>query len=48
MVDPEISRFPHKELPHMPGSQTTPGRPGDLLKAVGGLSSVAARRLGES
>ena len=23
-----ISRFPHKELPHMPGSSTTPGRPG--------------------
>src|SRR3954462_15371724 len=24
----EISRFPSKERPHMPGSQTTPGRPG--------------------
>ncbi len=23
-----ISRFPHNELPHMPGSSTTPGRPG--------------------
>jgi len=23
--DPEISRFPHKERPYMPGSQTTPG-----------------------
>lgn len=25
---PEISRFPNKELPHMPGSSTTPGRTG--------------------
>ena len=24
----EISRFPHKERPHMPGSLTTPGRSG--------------------
>jgi len=23
---PEISRLPRKELPHMPGSTTTPGR----------------------
>jgi len=23
---PETSRFPRKELPHMPGSSTTPGR----------------------
>jgi hypothetical protein len=28
MADPEISRFPHKERPHMPGSQTTPGPTG--------------------
>ena len=27
-VKPETSRFPRKELPHMPGSQTTPGRTG--------------------
>lgn len=26
MVDPEISRFPYKELPYMPGSATTPGQ----------------------
>ncbi len=26
MADPEISRFPCKELPYMPGSMTTPGR----------------------
>ena len=24
--NPEASRFPRKELPHMPGSATTPGR----------------------
>src|ERR1700720_1571652 len=28
MADPEISRFPHKERPYMPGSQTTPGPTG--------------------
>jgi hypothetical protein len=28
MADPEISRFPHKERPYMPGSQTTPGQTG--------------------
>jgi hypothetical protein len=27
-AEPEISRFPRKELPHMPGSSTTPGRTG--------------------
>src|SRR4051794_4655139 len=26
LAKPEISRFPRKELPHMPGSWTTPGR----------------------
>ena len=26
VADPEISRFPCKELPYMPGSMTTPGR----------------------
>lgn len=25
MANPEISRFPYKELPCMPGSRTTPG-----------------------
>jgi hypothetical protein len=25
LAKPEISRFPHKERPHMPGSPTTPG-----------------------
>jgi len=26
LTKPETSRFPRKELPHMPGSSTTPGR----------------------
>ena len=28
MADPEISRFPRKERPYMPGSKTTPGPAG--------------------
>jgi hypothetical protein len=28
MANPEISRFPSKERPYMPGSQTTPGPAG--------------------
>ena len=28
MADPETSRFPHKECPYMPGSQTTPSSAG--------------------
>jgi hypothetical protein len=28
LVRRRISRCPHNELPHMPGSSTTPGRPG--------------------
>jgi hypothetical protein len=28
LAKPEISRFPRKELPHMPGSPTTPSRAG--------------------
>jgi len=28
LAKPEISRFPRKERPHMPGSWTTPGRAG--------------------
>ncbi len=26
LTDHEISRFPYRELPHMPSSSTTPGR----------------------
>lgn len=33
LVDREISRFPHKELLHMPGSPTTPGRTGARINA---------------
>src|SRR5262245_37132425 len=34
-VDREISRFPRKERLHMPGSLTTPGRPGARADAPG-------------
>src|SRR3954454_18183423 len=33
LVKPEISRFPHKERPHMPGSPTTPGWTGTRADA---------------
>ena len=33
MADPEISRFPRKERPYMPGSKTTPGRSGARVSA---------------
>ena len=35
MADPEISRFPYKELPYMPGSQTTQGRLGTRADVPG-------------
>jgi hypothetical protein len=38
----EISRFPYKERAHMPGSATTPGRPG---ACDGALGRVAFRDL---
>src|ERR1700724_2755049 len=34
-VDREISRFPRKERLHMPGSLTTPGRPGARAVVAG-------------
>jgi len=37
---PETSRFPNKELPHMPGSPTTPGRTGTRDDAPTVLPSV--------
>src|SRR5258708_20142909 len=37
----EISRFPHKELPYMPGSQTTQGR----LDTRAGVSDRVAFRV---
>src|SRR3954465_6151768 len=33
LAKPEISRFPHKERPHMPGSPTTPGWTGTRADA---------------
>src|ERR1700730_14172650 len=40
MADPEISRFPRKERPYMPGSKTTPGLAGARTDAP---ASVAFR-----
>jgi hypothetical protein len=37
---PEISRFPYKELPHMPGSSTTPGRAGARITLPSVLPSM--------
>jgi hypothetical protein len=42
MVDPEISRFPRKGRPYMPGSQTTPGPAGARNNAP---ASVAFREV---
>ncbi|MCP1838697.1 hypothetical protein ACVIHI_008378 [Bradyrhizobium sp. USDA 4524] len=42
VADPEISRFPYKELPCMPGSTTTPGWTGARVCA---LAHVAFRSL---
>src|SRR5260370_5718114 len=49
-VDREISRFPRKERLHMPGSSTTPGRPGardsaPVRVAFRARHRVRARRL---
>jgi hypothetical protein len=35
VADPEISRFPYKELACMPGSSTTPGYPSACDDALG-------------
>ncbi len=35
LAKPEISRFPRKERPHMPGSPTAPGRLGARNRAPG-------------
>ena len=40
LVRLEISRFPRKERPHMPGSKTTPGHPS---ACDGALARVAFR-----
>ena len=38
MADPEISRFPYKELACMPGSSTTPGCPSACVGALGHIA----------
>ena len=38
MADPEISRFPYKELACMPGSSTTPDRPSACVGALGHIA----------
>ena len=51
LADHEISRFPSKELPHMPVSATTPGRMGArtiapiLLPSVSGTTSAPRMRV---
>jgi len=40
VIELEISRFPHKERPYMPGSQTTQGR----LDTCAGVSDPVAFR----
>jgi hypothetical protein len=41
VIELEISRFPYKELPYMPGSQTTQGR----LDTCAGVSDRVAFRV---
>ena len=48
MPDPEISRFPRKERPYMPGSKTTPGPAGarndaPVSVAFRGVNNVGTR-----
>jgi hypothetical protein len=38
VADPEISRFPYKELACMPGSSTTPGCPSACVGALGHIA----------
>ena len=45
-VGREISRFPCKERPHMPGSPTTPGRPGARADAPVRIAFRVAKRVG--
>jgi len=46
MADPEISRFPHKERPYMPGSQTTPGPTGARNNAPAGIAFRQVNNVG--
>src|SRR5215469_309041 len=42
----ETSRFPRKERPHMPGSPTTPGRPGTRARAPVRVAFRDLKRVG--
>ena len=42
----ETSRFPSKERPHMPGSPTTPGRPGTRARAPVRVAFRDLKRVG--
>ena len=45
-TDPEISRFPLKERPYMPGSQTTPGPTGARNNAPGDFAFRQVNNVG--
>ena len=46
MANPEISRFPRKERPYMPGSQTTPGPAGTRNNAPTGFAFRQVNNVG--
>jgi hypothetical protein len=46
MANPEISRFPCKERPYMPGSQTTPGPAGARTSAPVGFAFREVNNVG--
>jgi hypothetical protein len=46
MADPKTSRFPRKERPYMPGSQTTPGPTGARNNAPVGFAFREVNHVG--
>src|SRR6266702_8980816 len=46
VVRPEISRFPCRDLPYMPGSTTTPSRPDACVVASGRIAFHVDDRVG--
>jgi hypothetical protein len=46
MANPEISQFPYKERPYMPGSKTTPGRTGARNNAPVGFAFRQVNNVG--
>jgi hypothetical protein len=46
MANPEISRFPRKERPYMPGSQTTPGQASTHNSALAGFAFREVNNMG--